>query len=319
MKKSIILTIIFILPFIILTIWIETMLRGIPNEYMIKSNFMNANASRIKVLVLGSSHGITAIDPDCFSQYTYNCAHYAQSLDRDYNILNQYQYRLDSLEYIILPVSYHSLWTKIDLHAHKWRKKYYNIYYGFRVEQNPIKELIFLDETIHEDLRIIKDYYYNHQPIHTDLTPYGLAVTPSQTNLGWINSTIDQVVAAHSTDDLTRLYDENVSYLKKIIDIAQKKNAKVIFVTIPGHEIFVERLHPDQLNLLYTTMDKLKDNKTVFYYNFLHEFTKEDQETSLKYFHDADHLSYLGARTFSVKLDSIVKVLDKKEKIQSAN
>ncbi len=316
MKKSIILTIIFILPFIILTVWIEIMLRGIPNEYMIKANFMNANASKVKILVLGSSHGVTAIDPDCFSKYTYNCAHYAQSLDRDYNILNKYQDQLDSLEYIILPVSYHSLWTKIDLHAHKWRKKYYNIYYGFRVELNPVKELILLDETIHDDLDIIKDYYYDKKPKHIDQTMYGLAVTPSQTNLAWLNSTIDGVVAAHSTDDLTRLYDENVSYLKKIIEIAKKKNAKVIFITIPGHEIFVERLHPDQLNLLYSTMNELKDNKDVFYYNFLHEFTKEDQETSLKYFHDADHLSYLGARVFSPKLDSIIKVLDKK-KIQN--
>lgn len=319
MKKSIILTIIFILPFIILTVWIEVMLRNIPNEYMIKSKFMNANASRIKVLVLGSSHGITAIDPDCFSMYTYNCAHYAQSLDRDYNILNKYQDQLDSLEYIILPVSYHSLWTKIDLHSHQWRKKYYNIYYDFRVEKNPVKELLLLDETIYDDLKIIKDFHYNKKPAHTDITPYGLAVTPSQTSLKWINSTIDDVVRAHSTDDLTRLYDENVSYLKKIIDIAKKKNAKVIFVTIPAHEIFVERLHPDQLALLYSTMDKLKDNKTVFYYNFLDEFTKEDQETSLKYFYDADHLSYLGARTFSVQLDSIVNIIESHKQISASH
>lgn len=313
MKKSLILTIIFILPFIIMTIGIEALLRHIPNHYMIKADFMDKKSDKIKILVLGSSHGITAIDPDRLSKPAYNTANYAQSLDNDYDILNKYKDKLDSLEYIILPVSYHSLWTKIEFHQHKWRKKYYNIYYGIKVESNPTKELLLLDQTIKKDLEIIKSYYWDHEPLNLDLSPLGLSVTPSQTSLEWLNLSIDDVVRAHSTTNLNNLYDENVSYLQGVIDIAKKKNVKVIFVTIPAHQIFVERLHPDQLNLLYKTMNNLSDNKNVFYYNFLNDFTKEDEVTSLKYFCDADHLSYLGAEIFTQKLDSIINVIDKKK------
>lgn len=311
MKKSIILTILFLLPIVILTVSIEAMLRRIPSEYFIKSEFMDTNASKIEILVLGSSHGITAIDPDYFSLDGYNCAHYAQSLDIDHNILSKYKNELSSLKYIILPVSYHSLWTNLEQHSHKWRRKYYNIYYKINEEKNPLKRFIIQDESMSENLNILKEYYLDKKDIDLNITKLGLATTPSQTNLQWIKSVSEDVVDAQSTSDLTRLYDENVSYLKGVIEIAKEKNAKVIFITTPGHQSFIEKLHPDQLNLLYTTMNSLKDDKDVFYFNFLHEFADDNEANSLKYFHDPDHLSALGAITFSPKLDSIINTIEK--------
>lgn len=296
-----------------MTIGIEVLLRHIPNHYMIKSNFIDKESDKIKILILGSSHGITGIDPQYLSKPAYNTANYAQSFDNDFEILNKYKDQLDSLEYILLPVSYHSLWYKLEIHDQKWRMKYYNTYYGVKVESNPIKRLFFLDQTIKKDLEIIKSYYWDKEPVDLTLSPYGLSITPPQTSLEWLNSNIDKVIKAHSTPDLNRLYDENVSYLQAIIDIAKEKNVKVIFFTMPTHQIFAERLHSEQLSLLYETMDSLTDNKSVFYYNFLYDFTKEDQVTSLKYFCDADHLSYIGAEVFTQKLDSVVKTIDKRK------
>lgn len=311
MKKLIFFALILIFPFIICSIGMEVMLRKIPSEYMVKSNFLNSNAPNIKILVLGSSHGITAIDPECFSKQAYNAAHFAQTLDIDYMVLDKYQDKLDSLEYLVLPVSYHLLWTKLDLHNQKWRNKYYNIYYDVNQEPNPLKRLMILDQPISKDMEIIKEYYFDKQSKSLDLSPLGLAIAPSQTSPNWINSTIDGVVRAHSTSDLSFLYDENVSYLKKIIDIVKKKNAKVIFVTIPAYESFITRLHPEQLQLLYSTMENLADDKDVYYFNCLNDFIDEGEIGSLKNFRDADHLSLYGAHVFSSKLDSIIQVIEK--------
>lgn len=312
MKKLILYTLIFISPFIITVIGLETLLRKIPNAYMVKADFLKTSSSNTQILILGSSHGITGINPRAFSKSAFNTANYAQTLDIDYKILEKYQDKLDSLEYVIVPLSYHLLWTNIKDHPQRWRRKYYNIYYDIDIEQNPLKRLLFLDETMKTNLQHIQDFYSKKENPIPDLTPRGFIALQPAKNASIIKEVSEKVISAHTSSNLNWRYAENVNYLKKIIEIGRKKNAKTIFVTIPAHISFVNLLNQNQLNILHSTANELADNKDVFYYDCLNDFNNSTSDKNFKLFFDSDHLSYLGAEVFSHKLDSIIKVLDKR-------
>lgn len=313
MRKLILYTLIFISPFIIIVIGLETLLRKLPNTYMVKANFLKNNATNIQIMILGSSHGVTGIDPDSFSKKAFNTANYAQTLDIDYKILDKYQSKLDSLEYIIVPLSYHLLWTNLEDHPQIWRRKYYDIYYNIETVHNPLKRILFLDETMRTNFQIIGDYYCKKENPIPNLTPKGFIALQPAKGLDIIEKASKKAIPAHTTKDLTWRYSENVEYLKKIIGIGKKKKAKVILVTIPAHSSFVKYLNPQQLGMMYSTADELADSKDVFYYNFLNEFNEKIDKENFKLFFDSDHLSYLGAEIFTQKLDSIIKVIDQKE------
>lgn len=313
MKKLILYTLLFISPFIIVVIGLETLLRKLPNAYMVKADYLKANSSNAQILILGSSHGITGINPDFFSKNAFNTANYAQTLDIDYKILEKYRNKLDSLEYIIIPLSYHLLWTNIEDHPQRWRRKYYNIYYGIDIEQNPLKKLVFLDETMRTNFQIIQNYYYKHENPIPNLTPKGFVALKPNNNLNTLEEISKKVIVAHTAPDLDWRFSENIEYLKKIIEIGKEKKVKIIFVTIPAHSSFVKLLHQKQLDLLHSVANELTDNKEVFYYDCLNDFNKDTDNKDAELFFDSDHLSYLGAEIFSHKLDSIIKVLDKKD------
>ena len=279
---------------------------------MIKADFLSKNAKDTQILILGSSHGITGINPDYFSKTSFNTANYAQTLDLDYKILKAYQDKLENLEYIIVPLSYHLLWTALEDHPQQWRRKYYDLYYNLSTEYNPLKKLILEDEPININLKIISNYYCKKENSIPDLTPLGFIALKPAKSLAVIEYNSKTVVSAHTTNDLNKRYTKNIEYLKKIVEIGKLKKAKVLLVTIPAHASFVKQLNQKQLDMMYSVGNDLADNKNVFYYNLINDFNQDADSTNYRLFFDLDHLSYIGAKILSVKLDSIISVLDKK-------
>jgi hypothetical protein len=109
MKKFIIYTLWFILPFVIIAIPMEYMLRQIPNDYKYKKNYLDKHSNEIQTLILGTSHAFYGIDPIYFSTNTFNASNVSQSLRFDFEILKKYQNEFANLETIVLAISYHSL------------------------------------------------------------------------------------------------------------------------------------------------------------------------------------------------------------------
>lgn len=318
MNRFILYTLLFVSPFLISIIGIEVLLRNQPNIYKEKAKYLDQEAQNIQVIILGSSHGITGIDPDAFSKNAYNTANYAQTLDYDYAILDKYQDKLSSLEYIIVPLSYHILWTRLEYHPQIWRSKYYSIYYGITKDHNPFKNLLFMDEPIGTDIETIWNYYYNKDNnIEEDLTSKGLNNLLPEADIEVLETKSHKIIGAHHAPDLAFMYDQNMQDLKGIIEIAKKKNAKVIFVTLPVYKTFRELMHPKQLELLYKTGNQLQDGKSVFYFNMLDVLDPELKDGKNEVFFDSDHLSSKGAEIVGHKLDSIIRTIEKKEK--SAN
>ena len=102
MKKFILKTLALIIPILIPAIFLEIMLRQIPNDYSYKNDYLNQHSEEIEILILGASDTYLGVNPDFFPQNTFNVCQVSQSLDLDYEIFSKYQNNFNELKTIIL-------------------------------------------------------------------------------------------------------------------------------------------------------------------------------------------------------------------------
>lgn len=292
--------ILFLSPVLLLGITGELLLRNIPNDYKVKKVYLDANAGKIKVLFLGNSHAFYGIDPQYFTEESFNAAYISQSLYYDWVILKKYSNKLDQLKYIVIPVDYFSLFTQLNDGNESWRVKNYNIYYGFHASSLIKDHSEMLGNKLNINILRLYRYYYRHQD----------NVTCSQ--LGWGKAYQSQyahdliksakIAAQRHRASSDKHFNENVAMLKSILDFAKSRQIKVLLFTSPAYKTYSSLLDPIQLNTTITAVTRLSGQySNAIYINFLTDssFTKRD-------FFDADHLDELGAKKFSIKLDSII-------------
>ena len=109
-------------------LFIEFMVRSIPNEYSYKSKYIEENIGNIKILALGSSVGRSSVDPSCFTQTTFNAANVSQDLEEDCAIVMKYLDRADGLEVVVIPILPVAYSMRMKDGIERWRLRKYHIY-----------------------------------------------------------------------------------------------------------------------------------------------------------------------------------------------
>lgn len=301
MKKFLLYIIFFFIPLIILGIGAEILLRGIPNEYSMKREFLDKNATKINILILGSSHAYRGINPEYFSEKAFNAAMFSQSLDYDFIILENYKNELDDLKTLIIPISYPTLYTNLEMGIENWRIKNYNIYYDFSNDWKLTNSMEILNSTLKKNLAQIKDFYiYKKNPIEMGSLGWE-GVTHRATKLELEETGIE--AATRHTIDTREAFHDNLDYLKKINTLAAEHNWQVILVIPPAYKTYRANLSDIQL---YQTINLCENislkNSHVDFLNLMDSplFNETD-------FYDADHLNSSGAKKFSVLINQMVK------------
>lgn len=165
---------------------------------------------------------------------------------------------------------------------------------------------MLLDKPVKKHLESLKSYYWDRKTQNLFLEK-GFMPRKAATDLEIIQEDGKSKAKAYTVNDLTYLYAENMAHIYGIVDIARKKKAKVIFLTIPCYITYLDNIAPKQLDLIHQTMNGITNNNDIFYYDMLEDARKYD----LKDFGDGDHLSYHGAKKVTMKLDSIIKTIEK--------
>jgi hypothetical protein len=307
MDKFIKNTLIFIFPILILGIGIEVLMRNIPNVYSYKKAYLDKNSRKLKVLYLGQSHTFFGINPSYSKYKSFNAAYVSQSIDLDWAILRKYQSQWDSLRYIIIPVDYFSLFSKLENGVEASRMKNYRIYYD--IDPNPYSNILNKFEifsntpiTLKEK---IQDYYIRKIPPSIKCSELGYYSTLK-------NGKRDLIVTGKKDAELhTRAdkgnFNEIFKDLKSILEFAEAKKIKVLIFTSPAYYSYVQNLDTNQLNITYRTIAELdKSHGNVTYIDLL-----TDSSFNSNDFYDADHLNDIGAQKLTMKLDSIISFLDK--------
>lgn len=300
MKTFLIKILFFFLPLLILGIGTEFLLRRIPNEYSIKRDYLDKNAPDIKILILGSSHAYRGLNPEYFSQPAFNAAMFSQSLDYDLKIIERYKNELENLNTIIIPISYFTLFSNLDLGIEKWRIKDYNIYYDFPKGSNGDFSTEIFNTPVKRNIARVKDFYF-HKEDNVEMRPNGWEGNDKTATLLELKETGIKAASRHTINSHIVL-DDNIKYLNKIIDIASNQNWQVLIVIPPAFETYTEKLDKSQLHLTIEHCENISiKNSHVKFINLL-----KSSEFILNDFYDADHLNTQGAKKLSVLLDHLI-------------
>lgn len=308
MKKFIFKTIFILLPILLGAICMELLLRHLPNDYKYKRDYLNAHSNEINTLILGSSHSFFDLDPTYFSGNTFNAGEVSQSLNFDFEIFKKYQDKFKNLKTIVLPISYFSLFSKLEEGQESWRVKNYVIYYHFTSQSLTDFTEIFSNQFIVNLKRLASFYIKGNSNIICNKLGWG--TTYKSENAHDLSETGKTAALRHSkvikSEKCQLDFNDNLTILNTIAKWCQANNVKLILFTPPAFETYRENLNSEQLSITVKSANSIasKYNNCV-YYNFL-----SDTAFVAKDFFDADHLSEIGAK----KLSNIInaKIIDGK-------
>jgi hypothetical protein len=305
MMKKFISQIIYIsLPLLIAAIGMEVLLRNIPNDYLAKKEYLDQYAAEVEILILGSSHSFYGFNPAFFTPKTFNASHISQSLNYDLEIVKKYETQFKNLKNIILPISYFTLFEKLDTEPDAWRLKNYHIYYGINTSKSFIYYSEILSIQFNLNLTRLVSYYLFKQPTIT-CTQLGWGTNFQSKNAQNLLETGKTTSQRHTKNDVYLLksqavFLDNQSALNTLIEWSKKRNIKVLLLTPPAFESYRQNLHPVQLNFCIETANKIASKYTnCLYLNLLSDANFKAQD-----FYDADHLSEIGAAKLSTLINN---------------
>lgn len=299
MKKFISNLLLFIAPLFIIGIILQVLLVKIPSDYKYKKEYLDQNASKIKTLCLGSSHIYYGINPDYMKANTFNASYVAQYLNYDLAILEKYKNDWKNLKSIVIPIDYFSLYGRLETTTESWRKKNYVLYYDISFDNDIADRVEILSQFKANILKIYSFYYLKENSITCTKLGWGFGFDSEKKND--LLETGKNAALRHSSKD-DKYFNENLQVLQSIIKFARDRNIQVYMVTTPANKTYTENLNKLQLYRTINIAQKLASaNSNVHYNNFLNNVDFDEND-----FYDADHLNDLGAKKFTLKIDSII-------------
>ena len=307
MRKFIIKLLLVIVPLVIIALPLEYVLRQIPNDYMYKNEYLDNYSDDIEVLILGGSHSYYGINPDYFTAKTFNAGNVSQPLNIDLKILEKYQNNFKNLKTIIIPMSYPSLWAKLDGSPESWRIKNYVIYQKIDYKFSLQNYMEIFGNKFNVNIRRLRAYHIRGEDLVTS-NKLGWGADNTSSKAKDLDKTGKEAALRHliknpTSKSVTNIFDENISILNSIISWGAENNVNIILLTTPVYKTYVENTNARQLEKTIEISNQLAEKyNNCIYFNFLNDtsFVAGD-------YYDADHLNEKGAEKFSILVNNIVQ------------
>lgn len=305
MKKFLKYFIILISPFFLGFFFLELFYRFEPNNYTVKHQLI-LKEKDAEILLLGNSHVLFGLNPIYFSDKTINLSNVSQSIYFDELLFEKHQESLKKLKVVVLNIDYFTLSKQDNSEEDLYRKYYYKHYMQLEVPtiNRFDKKQYFLSSTKspRENYKLIKEYFHSNQSL----------VTCDRNGWGFTNFKEKKLnIQTHIHNTLTKHEDKsmdfalNSSRIKKIVEACQKKNIKVVLVTMPVCKEYSSGVNQLKKQKIFKTCSEFtKCYENTFYLNLF-----EDARFSNEDFFDPDHLHHLGAKKCSEILNEFIAKL----------
>lgn len=287
---------------ILLTIG-ELTVRHLPSSYSTKYNYLRNHGDEVSTLILGSSHTYYGIIPEILGDSVFNLANISQSPEYDLYLLEQFEKYMPNLKSLIIPISYFT-------------------YRDPKLEDGPewmlaIKYKTRMKLDIHSNFSIYNFEIFDFESYSGALSNlvlnkpsnkctelgFGLGFTLNDRNPNW-KKMIKQRIESTTFFNPGR-YIEVLNIQRSLLNLAKQKGWKVIFITTPSFGDYTRALEKTQESEMREGIKTLIGEFDVKYLDFLRDSTFIEDD-----FHDADHLSDIGATKFSSKLrKSLIEII----------
>ncbi len=308
MKKFIISLFLFSLVPIILILLTDYYLVQ-KDPFFYKRKYENAieQSDSIKIIALGNSHALNAINPKAFNLYTYNLANANQSLYFDKRITLALLDKMQNLSFVLISIDYHSLYFSSqgvrDVWSHYGHGIKYedNSYFYERISPtlfgySPKVVLYILKEDLLKKNNLESQYFRGHEPLEDrDLNRF------NQSSYSQRAQTFNNMITKNK-----ELRVEIVKDLKHFIEILKENNVTPILFNSPTYSQYNKELDEKMYEENEKIIKQIADDYNIEYWSFMNSelFSKSD-------FNNPDHLNTQGALKFSQILNDSIKQLKK--------
>ena len=284
----------------------------------------------IDTLFLGSSHCLRAYDPGLFTELTgktsFNLGSSAQNYDTSYYLLKEAAREYD-LQTVYLDMHYKFLfvdktdkdlvqaniisdymkpsWNKLEFLTQTSESKHFtNRLLPFRRDWQKIADLPYVKEVWSKKQA---DSYRNYEPIAREQEYYagnGFVWSDAVLNaeeITWWDNFTD--ISEDMVSDVTYTLD----YIQKIAEFCEEQEIRLIFVTAPSYERYLEEVGP--YDEAYAYVQNLADAYGVPYFDF-NLCKDETMDLEAAHFIDVDHLNGEGAKALTTLLAELDLALE---------
>ena len=281
----------YLLQIALLAIGIEFYVESIPNSYTYKRTYMEQHAAEIKMLILGSSYAYDGIDAELLP-VAFNLANSSQCFEDDYRLLQRYILQMDSLERVILPMSYSSL----QMVSSSNRRGYYTIYMDL-YPRWPISKYSFECFNLELMLKKIAKHTLREDVVRCDSLGQRIGHTLESRPIDLWKETETLIRNDQFIGMAAQPYiDENTVWLHRIGSLCQDNDVELWLVIMPVMEAYRIGMPTEQIATMEQIVDEVDaefDNVYVLDYQ---SWGSEDD------FWNATHLNRMGAELFTTKL-----------------
>lgn len=309
MKKTFLIKLIAILlPFIFLFIYAEYRLKNLDTAYSLKYKEL-IKKDDTQLLIFGSSHTYRGLNPSLMSLKGYNLANFSQSLYYDKELFFRALSSKTNLKYIVIPISYSTLWG--DLHESKeaWREYHYYKFMGIRAPKLDTLNLAANSYVALYSLGKVQNYFFRGFKVNLtdDMNEYGWAGRKSRA--GDVNAITEETgrkrVVYHSynmkTSQGARYFKINSQILEDMVAKARKEGIEVVLISTPLYKTYREAMDKEIYKKNQQVIQQIKSKYGAKFYDY-----SADSRFTIEDFYDHDHLNSKGAEKFSYILDKSI-------------
>ncbi len=278
----------------------------------------------IETIFLGTSHCFRAYDPQVYEELTGECAYNlgssSQNIDTSYYLLKE-ALKYQDIQKVYLDIYHEFLFfnpdnrelveaniisdymkpslNKVSFILNRSSSEHYtNSFFPFRRDWQLLGDFTYLKENL---AKKSQGSYKNYEPVVYDDEQYvskgfvaSYAVLNPE-NYEWIPKSKKVELSEDSSFA--------VSYLEKIVELCQKEEVELIFLTAPSYEEYLETI--DSYEMIHELVAGLAEKYQVTYWDF--NLCSEDRlDLSADDFMDVDHLNASGAEKVTRCLSEFV-------------
>lgn len=285
-----------IIAICIFLISFEIYLRQLPNDWKYKREYLDSNANKIQLLVMGPSTISMGIKPSCFDLNGFSIAGPAQAFIFDSWIFDKYIDKMDSLQYVILPFQ---LITKSGMNQdHSFFLKNYSIYFAYPMQG--IEYNYKIGGNLFNTMQRIRNG--SEFSIDTDgyQSRYFKDIKLSESQWKELRKKAFNNYQKAKNDTL-KDFNEPVYHYNKVINQCSKRNVHCVIVRTPmnmGQYAYTTKGD----SLTYCLIDSIMHiNKNVKFVDFSVLQLDNDK------FFDVQHLNPRGAKKLTLMLNDSIR------------
>ena len=298
MKKFILQTALFLLPFLLLFSLIESLYTRVPNIYSKKSEVVAHRFDSIEVTIMGPSVTLRGVNPDYIEQPTYNLS--LNGLDWEMGLaVTRYMLNFpNDIRHIILSSNINNLYQgprEIKGSDRVYFAKYFDLP-EFRTYLAQEKGLLMIQ-------RILKYHLRGIEPnLKIDSSGFSTQRKKKDVDLAKEGNRLEALLQWNNT----RFIPSKQENLDSIISICERNNIHLTLLSPPVHSSF----RPKDIEEKSKRVDGILESydQQFDHVHFLNWM--EHPEFKAEYFNDPIHLNEQGARKLSIMLDAHIQNLE---------